>query len=305
MDFGKLTNVDHVDFGLRPDPPGNAHALSHLPPREGPPRVYIGPTGYNTKEWVGKWYPTGAKERDFLKYFGQQFNTVEHNTTHYRIPDTATVERWLAEVPTDFRYCPKVPQTLSHARDLGANSAPMREFCHQMTQLLPKLGCCFLQLPPYFEPKQVPLLERFLDFWPREVPLAVEVRHEAFFEPTPTAEAYFDLLARRGVSAVITEVSGRRDVAHMRLTNHQVLVRFVGNSMHPSDLARIDEWTGRLAYWLERGLHEVYFFTHQPDNILAPDLAEYATRVFSKKISTATLRGPQRVVPPAQQGSLF
>lgn len=306
MDFGKLPNVDRVDFTLPTEPPANATLLANLPPREGPPRILIGPTGYNTKDWVGRWYPTAAKERDFLRYYGQQFNTIEHNTTHYRIPDFSTVERWRDEVPADFRYCPKVPQTLSHARDLGLSNPQFEEFCLRMEDFGDRLGCCFLQLPPYFDLRQLPVLWRLLDRWPlATVPLAVEVRHESFFANTPGAEAFFRVLADRKVAAVITDVAGRRDVCHLRLTAERTLIRFVGNSLHPSDYQRVDEWAQRLAFWLNAGLHEVYFFTHEPDNILAPDLAEYAAKAFRAAIPQAVLRGPVPVPPPARQGSLF
>ncbi|MBK8196669.1 MAG: DUF72 domain-containing protein [Lewinellaceae bacterium] len=118
MDFGKLPSVESVDFALPADPPQNETLLAVLPTAT-TPMLYIGATGYNMKAWAGKWYPTGTKDRDFLAQYGKQFNTIEHNTTHYRIPDEATVARWREETPVDFRFCPKIPQTISHARDLG------------------------------------------------------------------------------------------------------------------------------------------------------------------------------------------
>lgn len=306
MDFGKLPNVDKVDFSLPPDPLANRTLLAGLPPRNGPPRIYLGPTGYNMKPWVGKWYPAGAKERDFLRAYGRQFNTIEFNTTHYRIPDTATVDRWREEVPADFRYCPKVPQTISHAGDLGLSGPEIAVFCEAIAGLGDQLGCCFLQLPPFFSVQHLRTLERFIRFWPvKRIPLAVEVRHESFFQPGAGREAYFELLQEANLATVISDVSGRRDVAHMRLTNERVLVRFVGNTLHPSDYTRIEDWAKRLRQWTDGGLHEVFFFTHEPDNLLAPELCAFAVQTFAAEIPEAVLRGPEPIAPPAQQGSLF
>ncbi|MBL7803644.1 MAG: DUF72 domain-containing protein [Saprospiraceae bacterium] len=304
MEFGKLPSLDGVDFTLPPDPPENELVLNGRTPAT-PPRIYLGATGYNMKPWVGHWYPAGAKERDFVRFYGQQFNTIEHNTTHYRIPDTATVGRWREEVPADFRYCPKVPQSLSHARDLGVHSPELPLFCDMIAGLEDRLGCCFLQVSPYFSPQNLPVLERFLDKWPREIPLAVEVRHEDFFRPTAAAGRYFALLSAAGAAAVITDVAGRRDVCHMHLTNALTMVRFVGNGLHPSDYARIDEWAQRLSAWFEKGLQAAYFFTHEPDNLLAPELAAYAAGRFREAIPGLETRGPKPPVPPAQQTSLF
>lgn len=302
MDFGKLPSVDNVDFSLPPEPPQNAALLSSLP-RTTKSTIYLGATGYNMKAWVGKWYPVGAKDKDFLRHYGTQFNTIEHNTTHYRIPDAATVARWREETSDDFRFCPKIPQTISHARDLGLNGRELPLFCEVIAGLEEKLGCCFLQLPPHFSVRELNLLARFLENFPSEIPLAVEVRHESFFQKNVAAEDFFQLLQNHNIATVITDVAGRRDVCHMRLTNRRVLVRFVGNKLHPSDFQRIESWSERLKTWLDAGLHEVFFFTHEPDNLLAPELAVFCAEVFSGKMPGVALRGPKQV--SGQQGSLF
>lgn len=302
MDFGKLPTVEGVDFALRADPPQNETLLAALPTVT-TPTLYIGATGYNMKAWVGKWYPAGTKEKDFLAQYGKQFNTIEHNTTHYRIPDEATVARWREETPGDFRFCPKIPQTISHARDLGLSGGQIAVFCNVIAGLEEKLGCCFLQLPPYFSVRDINLLARFLEQFPASVPLAVEVRHESFFQPTVQAEDYFQLLQQHHVATVITDVAGRRDVCHMRLTGARVLIRFVGNALHPTDYTRIEDWSRRAKDWIAGGLRELYFFTHELDNLLAPELAAYTAEAFKAQIPEAQLRGPK----PAggQQGTLF
>lgn len=302
MDFGKLPSVDNVDFSLPPEPPQNATLLAALP-KVTKSTIYLGATGYNMKAWVGHWYPPGAKDKDFLRHYGAQFNTIEHNTTHYRIPDAATVKRWREETPADFRFCPKIPQTISHARDLGLNSGQIPVFCEAIAGLGEKLGCCFLQVPPHFSTRDLNLLARFLEYFPSEIPLAVEVRHESFFQKTAASEDFFQLLQTHNIATVITDVAGRRDVCHLRLTNRRVLVRFVGNRLHPSDYQRIENWSERLKIWLDAGLHEVYFFTHEPDNLLAPDLAVFCVETFSDKIPSVALRGPKPV--GGQQGTLF
>lgn len=305
MDFGKLPSVDLVNFALPPEPPQNDAIFGGLPARQWAPLIFLGATGYNMKPWVGRWYPAGAKDASMLYYYSRQFNTIEHNTTHYRIPDAATVARWREEVPEDFRYCPKLPQSISHARDLGLSGREIALFCTAIRDLGSKLGCCFIQLPPHFSVQNLPVLARFLAAFPTDIPLAVEVRHESFFKPTVAAEDFFHLLQSYRVSTVITDVAGRRDVCHLRLSTGRVLIRFVGNSLHPTDYSRIEDWAGRMAGWFGKGLQEVCFFCHEPDNLLAPDLAIFAAETFSRAIPDAVLRGPAPLKPPAEQGKLF
>lgn len=303
MDFGKLLSVDRVNFTLNPEPPDNLTVLSDIVPPD-KPAIYLGATGYNMKPWVGRWYPAGAKEKDFLRYYGSQFNSIEHNTTHYSIPDTVIIAKWREETPADFKFCPKIPQTISHSRDIGINSGQIQQFCAVIQALAPKIGTCFLQLPPYLELKDIAKLVRFFEVWPANIPLSVEVRHESFFNSGADAATYFQLLQENNIIAVITDVAGRRDACHLRLTANKTLIRFVGNGLHPTDYSRIIDWSRVLKRWTDYGLQEVYFFTHEPDNLLAPDLAQFCETTFSAAMPTVSIRGPRAMIQSVQ-GTLF
>ncbi len=305
MKFGKLEDISKVNFQLPEDPTGTKNLLNTLPHNEEHPTVYIGCTGWSMKEWVGKVYPKGSKPNEFLKHYAEQFNTIELNTTHYRIPTDDTIAIWRAATPPDFRFCPKIPQIISHSRDLGYGSGNVIAFCNAIQQLKEKLGCCFLQLPPYFGSNKLGLVEHFIKNFPKHIPLAIELRHESWFNNTASFEAVFDLFERNNISPVITDVAGRRDVLHQRLTTDTVLIRFVGNDLHPTDYERIDSWIERIKSWLEKGLTNVYFFTHEPDNLLAPELAFYLFDQVRKKC-TANTRGPDLSINKGgEQISLF
>ena len=90
-------------------------------------------------------------------------------------------EKWKNESTPDFRFCPKMPQVISHSSDLGANNDALDNFCKNILLLEEKLGCCFMQLPPYFGMDRLPVLEHFFRRFPKEIRLAVELRHESIF----------------------------------------------------------------------------------------------------------------------------
>ena len=298
MKFGKVPDPDRIEYHLPVEPLANRARLDRyeLGSGEGRPRVYTGATGWGMKEWIGKWYPEGAKAADFLRHYGEQFNTIELNTTHYRIPDTATVEKWYESVPADFRYCPKVPQFISHSSDLGASNDGVQRFVAALDGLREKMGCAFVQLPPYFGADRLPLIERFLQRWPRLLPLALEVRHESWFDDPFATERLMDTLAAHGVAAVITDVAGRRDVLHGYVTAPRTMVRFVGNGLIDSDFTRLEAWAGKLREW---NLPENFIFPHQPDNVLAPDIAAWFTDHLHA-LNFADTRGPAPHEGPEQ-----
>ncbi len=305
MKFGKLINIDQVDFSLPTDPIETSQVLQGLPDDGLTPRAYIGCTGWSMKEWVGHTYPPGTKAKDYLKYYAKQFNTIELNTTHYRIPDSATIDKWIKESTDDFMFCPKIPQSISHQVDLGISNGLLLQFCDVIQRLDRKLGCCFMQMPPYFGTDRLWQIEEFLNHFPNHIPLAIEVRHASWFKSPKASKSLFDLLEKRHFASVITDVAGRRDVLHQRITREIAMIRFVGNGLVDSDYQRIDQWVQKLKSWFEQGLNQVFFFTHEPDNLLAPELALYLSQELEKHCKVIS-RGPTLPYEgEGQQISLF
>lgn len=95
----------------------------------------------------------------------------------------------------------------------------------------------------------------------------------------------------------MTDVAGRRDVLHQRLTSRTALIRFVANDLHATDLKRMDDWVTRLAEWINSGLERLYFFIHTPDKSFTPELATY----FIKHLNASA---GVNVAPPVIRGAL-
>lgn len=278
MDFGRLANIRGVDFALAEGDPRSERELGGVP-RAGR-ELRLGLPVWTPKEWVGTLYPKGTPTRDFLSRYASQLGTVELNATHYAIPDEATVLRWREAVGPGFRFCPKVPQEISHGLGSRAAEQAIAPFIDAMRGLGDRLGVSFLQLPPTSGPEELPLILRAVDRLAAGLPLAVEFRHPRWFENRRLIAPAFEAFQARGVSMVITDVAGRRDVSHASLTTPTVLVRFVGNQNVDSDHPRARHWAERIASWFQQGLEQAYVFVHQPDNTDAPELtAELARRL--------------------------
>jgi len=285
MDFGKLNNISKVDFSLPPDHSETIRALQKFENDSKALEVFVGCPVWACESWVGKWYPTGTPSKDFLRHYARQFSTIELNTTHYRIPDFSTIDRWRESTPNSFRFCPKILQTISHTQLLQNIDSLMNAFCESIWQLKDRLGICFLQLPPYFTPDKLAVLEKFVKYFPPEIALSIEFRNESWFVKKNGISPFdvaAQLLENHQISTVICDVSGRRDVLHQRLTTNTAVVRFVGNSLHLSDYQRIDDWVSRIKIWRENGLKKLYFFIHEPDNTLSPDLVLYFVEQINK-----------------------
>lgn len=297
MDFGYLPNIETVDFAFPAEHMGNVNILPGFPSEEF--LFHVGFPIWAEKSWVGKIYPKGTKEKDYLKYYAEACSSIELNATHYNVPDETTIMRWHDTVPEHFRFCPKVPQTISHAKDMVKMTEEMLHFISAVSGLKTKLGTSFLQLPPTFGPSKIKSLLYFLNALPEDFKLAIELRHEDWFKDRLKFDKLFNYLEDRQLCAVITDVAGRRDVLHQRLSNRTAFIRFTANDMHPTDKTRINDWVTLLKKWTAEGLKEIYFFIHTANHAYCPELAHYFIQQYNpRKELTAVKQLPK-------QGSLF
>jgi uncharacterized protein YecE (DUF72 family) len=273
MDFGKLPSLDNIDISLPADHEDTKRVLAEATKQK--TKTYIGCPVWADKGFVGKLYPKGTKETDFLNEYGKQFNAIELNATHYRIPSLTQIAKWKADVPNTFKFFPKVPQLISHAGNINTKEDLLQIFNSAIWEMKENLGAVFLQLPPYFKPNRFKELEEFVARYPKEIPLFVELRNEAWFQHKNITTEVFNMLESYGTGSVITDVAGRRDVLHNRLTLPKAFIRFTGNDLHPTDFTRLNEWLKRIEQWQQMGLQELYFFLHTPEKHLTAELANY------------------------------
>lgn len=281
MDFGRLDNIEQVDFSFPPDHPGVKKILNGT--RSDKLSVYVGAPVWTHEEFIGKIYPANAKAKDFVKYYGGQFNSVELNATLYRVPEPKTIKAWANVVPEGFKFCPKLHQSISHTKeDISKSIGALHEFHNVVQHFGDKLGTCFLQLPPWFSSSSVSSLTEFLDNCPVN-DLAVELRNESWFSESTRLSELCNYLYKNNYSLVITDVAGRRDVLHQRLTNKTAFIRYTANNLHPTDFKRLDDWVKRATEWINSGLENLYFFVHTKNKGLTPELAIY----FIEKLNAA------------------
>lgn len=276
MKFGQVDHPEEVDFTLPPTPKETLTLLQHFKNDE-PFEVYVGCAKWNKQDLKG-FYPKGTK--DELVYYANQFNSIELNATFYNSPSREQVETWKQKTPADFKFFPKVPQSISHFSRLLNATDKVKLFTDAVVQFDEKLGMVFLQMHDNYNPKDMARLKLFLHDWPKDVPLALEVRNKDWFSKPEVTKELYTLLEETGVTNVLVDTAGRRDMLHMRLTTPVAFIRYVGAN-HASDYARLDKWIEVIKCWRDNGLQKLYFFIHQNVEIESPLLATH----FIKKMN--------------------
>jgi uncharacterized protein YecE (DUF72 family) len=267
----------------------------------------IGCAVWAYKAWVGDLFPPGARQADFLRLYSRRLTTVEGNTTFYAIPKAEVVQRWANETPPEFRFCFKLPREISHEGSLVDHLAATVAFIERMAGVGERLGPFFLQLPPGYRPDKLADLEAWLQAWPRERQLAVEVRHDDWYAE-PGESALMALLNAYGAGRVLMDVrplnagplpgaeldlqqarDRKPDVPLHPLRSSQLaLVRYIGHPNVALNEPFLEEWAERVADWLREGT-EVYFFMHCPQEERSPGLCRNFYARLAQRISLPPL----------------
>src|SRR4051794_15978838 len=142
--------------------------------------IRIGCSGFLYDHWRPGFYPRGTRGTE-LETYARSFDTVELNVTFYRMPSSATFRSWARRVPDDFVFAVKASRYISHIRRLRDVGDSVRFLVERAAELGPHLGPILIQLPPDME-VEVELLASTLDAFPPGIRLAVEPRHESWFE---------------------------------------------------------------------------------------------------------------------------
>ncbi len=114
--------------------------------------VRIGCSGWQYRDWRGVLYPEGLGQARWLARYAEVFDTVEVNSTFYRLASEKAVARWVEQVPPDFCFALKASRYLIHMKKLRDIEDGIGRFYERIRPLTgtPKMGPVLWQLPEWF-----------------------------------------------------------------------------------------------------------------------------------------------------------
>jgi uncharacterized protein YecE (DUF72 family) len=217
--------------------------------------VFIGTSGWQYPHWRQRFYPSGVPQARWLEHYSARFATVEVNNAFYRLPESGTFEDWKRRTPEDFVVTLKASRYITHVKRLREPEEPVKRLLERSRHLGPKLGPILLQLPPNLR-SDLKALEEVLAQFPDDVRVAVEPRHESWFEvDTP------GVLARHGAAFCLSD-SPERKTPHWRTATWGYLRLHAGRADPRPCYGRsaLRSWAERLAeMWPTSANVYVYF----------------------------------------------
>jgi uncharacterized protein YecE (DUF72 family) len=224
-------------------------------PASGRRPVHVGCSGWVYPHWREIFYPKGVPQRAWLSYYAEHFDTVEVNSTFYRLASPAAAETWVEQTPDQFIFAVKASRYLTHIKRLTMLEDGIKRFYERLEALTrtPKLGPVLWQLPENFH-RDDERLAGALAALPTGRH-AFEFRHASWF-----TEEVYSLLRKHGAALVIGD-DPKRPFQALERTTDWTFIRFHrGNrgrrgNYSPSE---IDSWARRISQW--RRDTEVYAY---------------------------------------------
>jgi uncharacterized protein YecE (DUF72 family) len=252
--------------------------------------VLLGTSGWQYRDWRGRFYPERLAQAKWLEHYAGQFATVVSNNAFYRLPDPHTFAAWAERTPADFVMAVKASRYLTHIRRLRDPQEPVRRFLAHAGYLGAKLGPVLLQLPPTLKADLGALRETLLEF-PPQVRVAVEPRHETWFTDSTRA-----LLAAHGAALCLVDTPRRR--SPLWRTAEWSYLRFHEGTATPRPCygeAALSRWAEVLAgTWGPRADLYVYF-NNDPGCCAVRDAARFARAVAAVGLRPTRTPSPDEV----------
>jgi uncharacterized protein YecE (DUF72 family) len=230
--------------------------------------VRVGCSGWNYDDWRGRLYPEAEPRRRWLELYAARFDTVEVNSTFYRLARRRAVESWIRDTPPGFVFSVKASRFLTHVKRLTGIGDGIKRFYEPLEPLIEagRLGPVLWQLPANFTRDD----ER-LRTWIEALPAGrqtIELRHPSWF-----VEPVFETLRGAGIALTVGD-HPQRPFQALLATTDWWFVRFhygargrAGN-YSATELAT---WARRIAQW--RRQREVYCYFNNDWEGFAPNNA--------------------------------
>lgn len=209
-------------------------------------------------------YPPPYKHASRLTYYSSLFNSIEFNSSFYKIPQPATVAKWAASVPEHFRFTFKLWKGITHKKGLNFDKQDVVSFFKSINSVKQKKGCLLVQFPPSIDRETTIQLEKFLScikgtdpmqYWK----LAVEFRNKSWYNQ----DAY-DLMNFYKAAIVIHDIP-KSATPLLDHTSDFVYIRFhgpTGNYRESYSEDLLNQYARLINEWIVEGKKVYVYFNN-------------------------------------------
>jgi uncharacterized protein YecE (DUF72 family) len=245
-------------------------------------QIHVGTSGYSYKHWIGRYYPEDLKPSEWLKFYLQDFDTVELNNTFYQLPSEETFDNWRKSTPGDFLFAVKGSRFITHMIKLKDAQRGLTNFMPRAERLRRKLGPVLWQLPPGWK-VNVERLEEFLSLLPRQHRYTFELRNQTWM-----TEDVYAVLRKYNAAFCIYELAGYQ--SPLEITADWTYVRLHGPTAFKYQGSYSDRqlaaWAEQIRKW-SRTMKAIYVYFDNDDSAFAVRNALTLKKLVARKRAAA------------------
>lgn len=206
-------------------------------------------------------FPKEFQDASRLTYYASFFNSIEINSSFYKLPMGSTLTKWLQQVPEDFKFTFKLWKEITHVKELNFKEKDVEQFFKIISQANAKKGCLLVQFPPSLTKSYLKQVVKLLEVLKKYNSkhgwnIAVEFRSKTWYE-----KKIYKILKSYAVSLVLQDIP-KSATPMITQTSKVVYVRFhgpKGNYRESYPDYFLSEYSTYIKEWLEEG-KEVYVY---------------------------------------------
>lgn len=209
-------------------------------------------------------FPAPFTNASRLTFYASLFNSIEINSSFYKIPKASTVSKWAASVPEHFKFTFKLWKEISHSKGLNFNKEDVSAFFNAINAVNDKKGCLLIQFPPSLGREYSVQLIQLLSYikeidTAQEWKIVLEFRNTSWYD-----EEVYALVNFYGAAIVIQDLPK----SATPLLNHQsdfIYIRFhgpTGNYRNSYSEDFLNEYATYINEWNENGKTVYVYFNN-------------------------------------------
>jgi uncharacterized protein YecE (DUF72 family) len=242
-------------------------------------QIHIGTSGWHYAHWRGPFYPEDLAATKMLRWYVNQFDTVEINNSFYRLPTDDALKIWFDQTPAQFCFAVKASRYITHRKRLLDPESTVKNFLLRIEKLGRKLGPILFQLPPRW-PVNLERLEQFLQVLPGTHQYAFEFRDPSWHDP-----AVYALLRRFNAAFCIFEIAGFQTPIEITADFVYVRLHGPGERAYQGEYteAQLRVWAERIAQWQKQLQKMFVYFDNDQAGFAAKNAPELKRLVSAEK----------------------
>jgi uncharacterized protein YecE (DUF72 family) len=216
-------------------------------------------------------YPPDFQDKSRLCFYSSLMNSIEINSSFYKIPMGSTVQKWANDTPEDFKFSYKLFREITHNKGLAFDPDLVKRFMEVIAGAGDKKGCLLVQLPPSVRIgnlKQLMFLMAVLreNDPDEEWKIAVEFRHVSLYHEDVYAmlEGHHMAMVIQDKPPAVTPIL-ESDLPFVYLRFHGPGGSYRGS--YEPDL--LEEYAGYIQEWLAEGKTVYTYFNNTMGDAVA------------------------------------